>query len=231
MNKSDIYNYFDFSLDEEKRSKLDLYYNLLVDINEKMNLTTITDELDVYIKHFYDSMLVSKVMDLSNKTLLDIGTGAGFPGLVLKILYPNLKVTLLEPTNKRCQFLLQVIDELKLNDIVVINDRTENYIKENREIFDVVTARAVSPLNILIELALPFVKINGFFLAMKGINYQEELDKSTKGISLLGGKVIASNNYKLPLDKGNRAIISIKKIKETSIKYPRMYAKIKNQPL
>ena len=146
-----------------------IYYEMLFETSKVMNLTTIVELEEAYIKHFYDSLLLSKVIDLSqNITLADVGTGAGFPGLVLKIVYPNLNVTLIEPLTKRCKFLQSVIDKLELKGIVVVNDRAENGIKTMRESFDVVTARAVASLNILSEICVPFVKLNGAFIALKG---------------------------------------------------------------
>lgn len=217
---------------EIQKKQFDLYYQTLSEMSKIMNLTTIIEEEDVYIKHFYDSILCLKKANISNDTLLlDIGSGAGFPGIVLKIIYPNLNVTLLEPTKKRCEFLNNVIEKLQLNGIVVINDRAETYIKKCRECYDIVTARAVASLNILSELALPFVKKNGYFIAMKGQNYQEELEQSVVAFDSLGGKIEDKYIYELPKNSGNRSVIMIKKIKHTPVIYPRSFAKIKKNPL
>ena len=216
----------------KQKQQLNSYFNLLVESSKVMNLTTITEEEDVYIKHFYDSILALKHLEnTSNITLLDIGSGAGLPGIVLKIVYPNIQITLLEPTTKRCNFLNLVIEKLDLKGIIVINDRAENYIKNTRESFDIVTGRAVASLNILSELALAYVKKNGFFIAMKGQNYLEELEISNNSISKMGGKLDKIYTYSLPKDSGNRCIITIKKEKTTPNLYPRMYAKIKKNPL
>lgn len=219
-------------LTSKQKQQLYSYFNLLVESSKVMNLTTITEEEDVYIKHFYDSILALKhIENTSNITLLDIGSGAGLPGIVLKIAYPNIQITLLEPTTKRCNFLNSAIEKLGLKGIIVINDRAENYIKNNRESFDIVTGRAVASLNILSELSLAYVKKDGYFIAMKGQNYLEELEISGNAISKMGGKLDKIYTYSLPKESGNRCIITIKKEKTTPNLYPRMYAKIKKNPL
>lgn len=207
------------------------YYDILIEESNKYNLTSIKELEEVYIKHFYDSLLLSKTIDLSKDlTLLDIGSGAGFPGLVIKIMFPNLKITLVEPTLKRCNFLNLVISELGLKDIAVINARAEEYIKDNRETFDLVTARAVAPLNILLELSIPFLKVGGAFLAMKGSNASEELSK-TKAHQILNTKIDKEYIFNLPNDLGKRTIIKFVKLGKTKDIYPRLYSKIKKQPL
>ncbi len=209
-----------------------IYYEMLYETSKVMNLTTIVELEDAYIKHFYDSLLLSKVLDLNQSlTFADIGTGAGFPGLVLKIVFPNLKVTLVEPITKRCKFLQSVIDKLNLKDIVVVNDRAENYIKTSRETFDIVTARAVASLNILSEICTPFVKINGVFVALKGSSYQEEIDQACQAVGKLKIKLAKKELFNLPLNLGERAILLYKKYDKTPNIYPRLYAKIKKNPL
>lgn len=213
-------------------SNLYIYYELLVESSKVMNLTTITDLDGVYIKHFYDSLLLSKTINLNNNiTLADIGTGAGFPGLVLKIVYPNLQVTLIEPTTKRCNFLQKVIDKLELKNILVINERAENLNESYREYYDIVTARAVSSLNILSELCVPFVKKEGYFIPLKGSSYQEEILNSKSACLKLKIKLIKEYRFKLPFEMGERAILLYKKLEATSKTYPRIYAKIKKTPL
>lgn len=219
-------------LDTKQEASLYRYYQLLVEWSKQMNLTTITDLPGVYIKHFYDSILSLNKMEIkANATLLDVGTGAGFPGIVLKIVYPTLEVTLLEPTAKRCIFLTKVIENLQLEGIQVVNERAEQYIQSCRESFDFVVARAVAPLNILAELAIPYVKKKGYFLALKGQNYQEEWELAKHAICILGGKPEKMATYQLPESSGNRTIIHIQKIKSTPLTYPRGYAKIKSHPL
>ncbi len=203
--------------------QLERYYELLIEYNKVMNLTGITDKEDVYLKHFYDSLTITKVIDLNKyNTLCDVGTGAGFPGLVIKILYPHLKITLLDSLNKRLNFLNVVIKKLNLKDIETVHTRVEDYKKQ----FDIVVARAVAPLNILLEYCIPITKVNGYFIAMKGKN--EEADNA---LLKLNSEIIETNLFLLPIEQSNRTIIKIKKIKETDKKYPRIYSEIKKNPL
>ena len=191
--------------DQAVLDSLYIYYEMLYETSKVMNLTTIVELEEAYIKHFYDSLLMSKVVDLTKElTLADIGTGAGFPGLVLKIVYPNLKVILIEPIGKRCKFLQSVIDRLELKDICVVNERAEDAVKKYRESFDIVTARAVASLNILSEICVPFVKINGLFIALKGSSYQEEIDNACQAVGKLKVKLIKKVLLELPLKLGER---------------------------
>ena len=207
------------------------YYEYLIEYNLHTNLTSITRKEDVYLKHFYDSSLLSKTIDLSKiENMLDIGCGAGFPGIVLKILFPNIKLTLLDSNNKKTKFCTSLINILKLDGVTIINDRAEEYIKNKRECFDLVTARAVKNLSILIELAIPFVKINGYFIAMKS-ECEQELNDSKNGIKLLGANYIKTININLPNNAGIRNFIIIKKQEKTNKKYPRQYNKILKKPL
>ena len=203
--------------------QLERYYELLIEYNKVMNLTGITLKEEVYLKHFYDSLTIAKVIDLTqHNTLCDVGTGAGFPGLVIKIIYPNLKVTLLDSLNKRLNFLNIVIKELNLKDIETIHTRVEEYNKK----FDITVARAVAPLNILLEYCIPITKVNGYFIAMKGKN-----EEANNALLKLNSEIIATNSFLLPIENSNRTIIKIKKIKETDKKYPRKYSEIKKNPL
>lgn len=235
MNRLELENLLKESFGINNQDTLDslfIYYEMLYETSKVMNLTTIVELEEVYIKHFYDSLLMSKIVDLtSDITLADIGTGAGFPGLVLKIVYPNLKVTLIEPIAKRCKFLQSVIDKLQLKDIYVVNERAENAVKIYRESFDIVTARAVAALNILSEICVPFVKVNGLFVALKGSSYQEEIDNACNAIGKLKVKLVKKQLFELPLNLGERAILLYKKIENTPNIYPRLYAKIKKNPL
>ena len=164
----------DIILTDYQLQELEEYYNILVEENKKYNLTSITNKEDVYLKHFYDSLTISKIIKLDNQSICDIGTGAGFPGLVLKIAYPNTHITLLDSTLKKCNFLKMVIDKLQLKNIEVINDRAENFAHNNREVFDIVTSRAVAPLKHLLEYSIPLLKVNGLFISMKG-NIEKEI--------------------------------------------------------
>ena len=211
------------NITELQLKQLERYYELLVEYNKVMNLTGITIKEEVYLKHFYDSLTIVKVIDLNNyKTLCDVGTGAGFPGLVLKILYPNLKVTLLDSLNKRLNFLNVVIKELNLKDIETVHTRAEEYNKQ----FDITVARAVAPLNILLEYCIPLTKVNGYFIAMKGKN-----EEANNALLKLDSEIIETNSFLLPIENSDRTIIKIKKLKETNKKFPRKYSEIKKNPL
>lgn len=235
MNRLELERLLIETFEIKEQSVLDslyIYYEMLYEISKVMNLTTIVELEEAYIKHFYDSLLMSKVVDLTKELkLADIGTGAGFPGLVIKIVYPNLKVTLIEPIGKRCKFLQSVIDRLELKDIYVINERAEDAVKKYRESFDIVTARAVASLNILSEICVPFVKINGLFIALKGSSYQEEIDNACRAVGKLKVKLTKKVLLELPLKLGERSILVYKKTESTPDIYPRLYAKIKKNPL
>lgn len=219
----------EFNLDEQQLSSLETYMLLLQEWSKKMNLTSITEEKEVYIKHFYDSLLLSKFVK-QNESVGDIGTGAGFPGVPLKIADSSLVVDLIEPTTKRCMFLSEVINNLKLTNINVINKRSEE-LPEKKESYDVVTSRAVASLNILLELSIPLLKMNGRMYALKGSSFNEEINAAKNALKELNCKVTDIYEFDLPEDLGHRAIIEITKIKSTPKKYPRVYAKIKKQPL
>ena len=212
-------------------NQLKKYYELLVEYNKVMNLTGITEEEQVYLKHFYDSLTLTKVIDpTKEETLCDVGTGAGFPGLVIKILFPNLKVTLVDSLNKRIDFLKTVINELKLKDIEAKHARAEEFAQTNREKYDIVTSRAVAPLNILLEYNIPLLKENKYFIAYKGIISQEIIN-SGHALRELNAKVEKIEEFLLPIEQSNRTLILIKKEKKTNKKYPRKNADIKKKPL
>ncbi len=216
----------DFNITLDIYNNLDKYYDLLVETNKVMNLTSITEYNDVYIKHFYDSLLLTKCNN-NLDDIIDVGSGAGFPGLVLGIYNSNLKITLLEPTKKRANFLEHVCNELNLNKIQVINERAEN-IKGN---YTYATARAVAPMNILLELITPLLKVGGIFYCLKGASYLEELEQSKHAIKELNLKVENIYHFDLPNEYGKRVIIAFKKENKTNPKYPRRYANILKQPL
>lgn len=210
--------------------RLEKYYNLVIEYNQKINLTRITEKQDVYLKHFYDSITLIKAIDLNqNLKVCDIGTGAGFPGLVLKIVFPNLQITLVDALNKRINFLNIVIKELNLKNINTVHDRAEIFIRKNNETYDLITCRAVSKLNIISELCIPGLKINGYFIPMKA-NIDEEI-KNTKYLQTLGAKIENIITFKLPKQDINRNLIIIKKIRKTDNNYPRNYDKILKHPL
>lgn len=218
-------------LDELKLANLERYFELLVEWNEKMNLTGITKKEDVYLKHYYDSLTLNKIVDLKSiDSMCDIGTGAGFPGIVIKILFPNIKITLVDSLNKRIEFLKKVINELELQNIEAIHSRIEEYGIKNREKFDLVTARAVASLNILLEYSIPLVKEKGYFVAMKS-NVDEELKNINFAIKELSTSIDDKIEFTLPIEESKRTLIKYLKEKTTNKKYPRKYSIIKQRPL
>lgn len=211
--------------------QLDMYAKLLIRENKKYNLTAIIDENSIYLKHFYDSITLSKIIDLKSQSLCDLGTGAGFPGLVLKIIFPNLDITLIDATSKKCEFLKMVIEELGLKKIKIINTRVEEYAINNREMFDIITARAVAPIKHLLEYGIPLLKVNGNFIAMKANIKEEELiniDNYYKKLNIKLNKIIKFN---LPKEYSNRTLIKYEKLKVTNINYPRKYNEIKKRDI
>lgn len=212
-------------------NQLNKYQQLLKEKNQVMNLTGIVEKEEVFEKHFLDSLLFSFHEDLNDKKAVDVGTGAGFPGLVLAICYPNLHMTLLEPLTKRCNFLNEVITSLGLKNVEVVNERSEDYCKNHRETFDFAFARAVSKLNLLIEIIVPLLKVNGYFVALKGKIYQEEINQSQNALKELNSQVEKVKENTLPSESDVRGNIFIKKLAKTNLKYPRNYGQIKKRPL
>lgn len=224
---------FKIKLSEEQLSQLETYFKLLVSWNEKMNLTAITEPKDVAIKHFADSLSVLNYVDIpNNASIIDVGTGAGFPGLVLKIARPDIKLTLLDSLNKRLVFLEDVIDNLGL-DTQLIHSRAEEGGQniDLRECYDFAVSRAVAQLNVLCEYCLPYVRLSGNFIAFKGGESDDEIKNASKAIQTLGGK--KKNVYKFDLteNSGSRTLVVIEKVQPTPDKYPRQNGKIKAKPL
>lgn len=234
MNKEEFIkeiNKLNVELTEEQIKNLEFYCNFLLEKNKETNLTAIRDEESVYIKHFYDSITIVKEIDLSKvENLLDIGTGAGFPGMVLKIVYPNLKVTLLDSNNKKIAFLKELAEKLNINNIEFVHDRSEEYYLKNNNKFDVVVGRAVSNLRVLSELCIPFVKVNGYFIAMKA-QAETEINEAKETIEIMESVIENINIFELPYNGGTRTLIKIKKLKELSNEFPRRYDKILKNPL
>ena len=217
----------------EQSAKFQRYLELLKKYNEVMDLTAITAEDEIWEKHFWDSISLGRFVDFTGKSLIDVGTGAGFPGLPLKIAHPSLRVTLLDALSKRVGFLEEVCHTLSLTDISAVHGRAEEYAKlpDVRESFDFATSRALARLNMLCELALPFVKVGGQFLAMKAEGAEEEIKEAENAIALLGGKIVAEHSYTLPITNVTRRVIVIEKIHATPEKYPRRFARIQKKPL
>lgn len=222
-------------LDENQLAQFERYYNELITWNERMNLTAITEKNEVYLKHFYDSISAAFYFSLKEQPLniVDVGAGAGFPSIPLKICFPNLKITIVDSLNKRITFLNALAEALSLTNVSFYHARAEDFgrRKEHREKYDVAIARAVARLPVLSELCLPLVKKNGVFLAMKGSSGEEELNEAKKAISLLGGSVQEINQFQLPNDEGDRSVIIIDKIKNTPKKYPRKPGIPNKQPI
>ncbi|MCX5775053.1 MAG: 16S rRNA (guanine(527)-N(7))-methyltransferase RsmG [Firmicutes bacterium] len=214
-----------------QKEQFSKYMNLLIEWNEKINLTAIKNPGEIVEKHFYDSLLINQVQSLNSQKVIDIGSGAGLPGIPLKIAFPELEVTLLEPTNKKVMFLNIVIKELGLSKIIVINDRAENISAQQRENYDVAIARAVAPLNVLNELCLPFIKVNGIFIALKGPIADEEVCFAANSLLKLSSHIETIYSTNLITNNDVRKIIVIKKDHPISSKYPRKFAEIKKKPL
>jgi len=222
------------TITERMLEQFELYYHELISWNERMNLTGITEREQVYIKHFYDSASLAFFVNMSDiQTLADIGSGAGFPSIPLKILFPQLRVTIIDSLNKRIQFLEHLIHRLGLEQVTAVHARAEEAGKQprHRERYDLVTARAVARLNVLNEFCLPFVKVNGRFVAMKGTDPKEELREAGYSMQLLGASLDRVYPFTLPIDHSERHIIMMNKIKPTPKGYPRKPGTPLKQPL
>lgn len=214
---------------KEKIEKMYLYMNSLIEKNKEMNLTAITEPNEVISKHFVDSATILKYIEKS-KTVVDIGTGAGFPGIPLKILNDSVEFTLVDSLNKRINFLNEVIINLKIKNIKTIHSRVEDFAKLEREQYDSAVSRAVAPLNVLLEYMLPLVKIGGVCICMKGSNI-DEIKTSDKALNILGGRIKKIEELYLPETDNKRNIIIIEKIKKTPDKYPRKAGKPSKEPI
>ena len=233
MTENEFIKYLDelgIDVDDDKLNKLEKYYEMLIEYNKVMNLTGITEKKQVYLKHFYDSLTIMKVIDLNTcDTLCDIGTGAGFPGMVIKIFYPHLKIVLVDSLNKRIKFLADVVKKLNLSNIELVHSRIEDYAHNNKEKFDIVTARAVAPLNILLEYAIPITKTNAYFIALKGKSEESNIYKNA--LKVLNSEIIEINHFKLPIEDSDRTIYKIVKKGKINNKYPRNPSEIKKNML
>lgn len=223
-----------YELNNKQIEKFQKFYSLLQEWNHKIDITRIVDEDEVYIKHFLDSLLITKSGVIEkNQKIIDIGTGGGFPGIPLKIYNDTLSFTLLDSLKKRINFLDIVTESLELENIENLHGRAEEIARKEqyREKYDIATSRAVANLQTLLEYCLPFVKVGGYFIAMKGPNYKEELKQSKGAINILGGILDKVIEYKIPLSLGERSLIIIKKVKNTPPRFPRSGGKPKSKPL
>lgn len=223
---------FGIDLNERMVNDFCRYAEILVEWNEKMNLTAITEPAAIAIKHFTDSLLFTKAFPINgDEKVIDVGTGAGFPGIPLKVFESGIELTLLDSLNKRINFLKEVSNELcQDNECIHARAEEQGRKKESREQYDIATARAVAHLRELSEYCLPFVKVGGYFVSLKGYDIEQELDEAKKAIELLGGKIERVEKYILP-DDSRRSIVIIKKISQTAPKYPRQSAKIAKSPI
>ncbi|MBD8045695.1 MAG: 16S rRNA (guanine(527)-N(7))-methyltransferase RsmG [Clostridium argentinense] len=222
------------SFDEDKYNKFMIYKDMIKEWNEKINLTAITEDDEIIKKHFIDSIKVFKIDELkASKRIIDIGTGGGFPGIPMKIMNPECEIVLLDSLNKRINFLNEVIKELKLENIEAVHGRAEDFVKENncRESFDAVVSRAVANLTVLSEFCLPYVKIGGYFVALKGPAIEEEMNDAKNALKILGGKVERIEEVTIEGSDLNHNLVVIKKIKETPKKYPRKAGMVTKNPL
>lgn len=220
-----------YGLDTGKADQLLTFAEMLLEKNQVMNLTAITEPVDVAQLHLLDCAAVLTLADLKGKTVVDVGTGAGFPGMPLQILEPTAKLTLLDSLNKRIGFLQEVCDALNLKHTRCVHGRAEEYARDHREKFDYATSRAVAALNVLCELALPMVKVGGAFLAMKSVDCDEELRQAKSAIAQLGGTVESVRDYTIPGTDVRHRLITIRKVKSSPASFPRTFARIKKNPL
>lgn len=219
-------NELGLTINQKQKKQFQTYFEVLVEWNNKMNLTAITDLEGVYIKHFFDSLNLVRARSFDSETLLDVGSGAGFPSIPLKIMFPNLRITIIDALQKRITFLTELTKQLNI-EADLVHGRAEEY--KRKHCFDIVTARAVANLNMLSELCIPFVKVDGEFIAMKGPKLDEELEGSANAIKVLGGEVKKEITYQVEEDK--RTILVVSKKYKTQPKYPRRFNKIKSNPL
>ena len=232
MNFKEDLKKINIELTNEAFLNFEEYYKFLVEYNEHVNLTAITDYDGVYYKHFYDSLTLSLALDVTKPiNLVDVGAGAGFPSIPNAIIFNNLNVTIIDALNKRINFLNELIAKLKLNNAKALHARAEEYAAFHREEADVVTARAVARLNILAELCIPLVKVGGLFVAMKSVESEQEFLEAKGAIKTLGAEHLKTISVELPNQMGHREILVFKKVNKTPSKYPRQFSQIKNKPL
>ena len=231
MNENDFIKYLNNNGIDINKNQLELfkkYSQYLIEYNQKTKLTSIKTTEEIYLKHFYDSIIMLKYFNLDDESILDVGSGAGFPGMALKIMRQNIKLTVLDSNGKKTKFIESLSKYLDI-EVEIVNERAEKYINDKRESFDFVVARAVSALPVLSELCIPFVKIDGKFIAYKG--NKEETKDSMYAIETLGGELTNVYTFELPIEDSTRSLIEVTKKEKTSLNYPRLYDKIIKKPL
>ncbi|MDY0276574.1 MAG: 16S rRNA (guanine(527)-N(7))-methyltransferase RsmG [Acholeplasma sp.] len=228
--KDDLREHFKIELDVNQSEMFKKYYELLIDYNKHTNLTTITEENEVYYKHFYDSLTINNLLPSRGISLCDMGSGAGFPSIPLKIINPDLKITIIDSSNKRISFLKSLVSNLNLTNVTLIHSRIEDYGKNHLNSFDVITARALGHLRLISEMAVPMLKVKGIFIAMKGSKGEEELNESLRAIKTVGGLLVNEKYLELPYNLGNRSLFVIRKVSNV-LGYPRTYQQMIKKPL
>ena len=232
MNMKPMFDFLKAELPPKAEEQFVKYCESLLETNKVMNLTAITDPDEVFVRHFYDSIAIMQFVSFENKSVIDVGCGAGFPGLPLKLANPSISLTLLDSLDKRIRFLSDLCDDLELTDVSCIHGRAEEVSRTDaRESYDFAVSRAVAALPMLCELCLPFVKVGGALLALKAEDCEEELASAENAIKTLGGEISEKLIYEFPGSDCSRALVVIKKVSETPEKYPRRFAKIQKSPL
>ncbi|PKR77432.1 16S rRNA (guanine(527)-N(7))-methyltransferase RsmG [Halalkalibacillus sediminis] len=227
-------NQHNISLSDHQKEQFNNYYELLVEWNQKMNLTAITEKEEVYLKHFYDSVSVAFYYDFNKElSVCDVGAGAGFPSIPLKILFPHIHVTIVDSLKKRITFLNHLADQLGLSGVAFYHDRAENFGKDQkfRETFDMVISRAVARTSVLSELCLPLVRVGGDFIMMKSANFEEEKKNGELAVQTLGGEFSETHSFNLPVEESERNIVIVEKRRKTSKKYPRKAGLPNKEPI
>lgn len=223
----DVLSYTGVSLNEIQVNQFKVYYEFLIKYNKHTNLTRITEEKEVYYKHFLDSLLLTKSCDIKKiHTMCDMGSGAGFPSIPLKIVYPHLKITIVDALQKRISFLSELVEKLNLDDVTLVHDRAELFAKKNQEAFDLVTARALGSLKLISEMGIPMVNKEGIFVGLKSAKYEEEMKEATPILKILASVIDKVDTFELPYDYGTRVNIIIKKERHV-LGYPRTFAQMK----
>lgn len=227
----DLVNNLNIQLSEYQKNQFKNYFEYLIEYNKTTNLTRITEENEVYYKHFYDSLSLINVLDFTTvQTLCDMGAGAGFPSIPLKIVYPHLKITIIDSLGKRITFLEGLVQKLVLEDVELVHARSEVFALTHQLSYDVVTARALGHLTLILEMGIPMLKVNGVFIAPKGGSCESEIDESKRTIKLLGVELIQITKFEIPHEFGKRTNLLFKKIKHMK-GYPRPYNQIVHKPL